>query len=181
MSPSCKRRCHGFPRPPRSRGRRRSNSIHAGGAAERSAAGRGHRLARRLRLASPRRQAAPGAARTSLPTSACTVRRWSKHSRISATMPPRRKPPSASSPTCHRTGPACRKSRDACRNASASREDKKLSEAEREPAVKQYGSIALNVLRRAVAGGYKDAPALQAMAELAALRDCPNSKTNLRS
>jgi hypothetical protein len=58
----------------------------------------------------------------------------------------------------------------------AAREDKKLSDAEREQAVKQYGAIALSVLRRAVAGGYKDAAALQAMPELAALRDAPEFK-----
>jgi len=56
------------------------------------------------------------------------------------------------------------------------REDKKLSESEREQAVKQYGVIALSVLRRAVAGGYKDAAALQAMPELAALRGSPEFK-----
>ena len=52
------------------------------------------------------------------------------------------------------------------------REDQKLSEAEREPAVKLYGTIALSVLRRAVAGGYKDVAALQAMPELAAPARC---------
>jgi eukaryotic-like serine/threonine-protein kinase len=56
------------------------------------------------------------------------------------------------------------------------REDQKLSDAEREQAVKQYGAIALSVIRRAVAGGYKDSAALQAMPELAPLRDSPEFK-----
>jgi serine/threonine protein kinase/tetratricopeptide (TPR) repeat protein len=55
-------------------------------------------------------------------------------------------------------------------------DDKELSEAERASAVKQYGAAALNVLRRAVAGGFKDAAALQAMRELAPLRESAEFK-----
>jgi hypothetical protein len=56
------------------------------------------------------------------------------------------------------------------------REDKKLSDADRDKAGKQYGRGTLSVLRRAIAGGYKDATALQAMPELAPLRDSPEFK-----
>jgi tetratricopeptide (TPR) repeat protein len=58
------------------------------------------------------------------------------------------------------------------------REDKKLSDAERSYAVNLYGAGALNVLRRAVAGGYKDATTLEAMPELAPLRDAPEFKND---
>jgi tetratricopeptide (TPR) repeat protein len=58
----------------------------------------------------------------------------------------------------------------------AAREDRKAPEADRDKLVRQCGMAAMGALRRAAAGGFRDAALLQSMPELAALRESAEFK-----
>jgi hypothetical protein len=58
----------------------------------------------------------------------------------------------------------------------AAREDRKIPEVDRVKLVRQCGLAAMGALRRAAAGGFRDAAMLQAMPELAALRESAEFK-----
>jgi hypothetical protein len=58
----------------------------------------------------------------------------------------------------------------------AARADSSLSDEQRSKIVTQYGAEALGVLRRAIAGGFKESAMLESAPELAALRESPEFK-----
>lgn len=60
--------------------------------------------------------------------------------------------------------------------AAAAREDKKLGEADRQKAVRNCGEEAMTILRRAIAGGFRDAALLQSAPEFRELRDSTEFK-----